>query len=233
MGKIIVTDLTRFGKPIDVCIAGTDVVSRKCIRPLPYLKMAACVQLGILPGAILSADFKPKTGVVGPHQEDAEYSNLQFVGPCSSDEFKDALAAGLFNSVEAGFDIKLANAQKHVPIGHPLDRSIITLAVNPKSIQIVEDGFNPGKIKIHITDGSGRQFKYLPITDLGFHRFADKHRADEDLMGLNDFIRNQRETYLRIGLSRAFEIRGTTGYWMQVNGVYTFPGFIKEIRSYK
>jgi hypothetical protein len=233
MSKIIITDLTRFSQPIDVCTAGTDVSSNVCIRPMPYLKMAKCVALGILPGAILSGDFKPRSGLTGPHQEDAEYSNLKFVGACTSDEFKAALTAGLFKSVEEGFEIKLGNAQKHIPIGHHVKRSIITLAVNPKSIAIVEDGYKPGKIRIHFVDSSGRQFRYLSITDLGFHRYAERHYADKDLPSLNAFISNQSEAYLRIGLSRAHDIRGTNGYWMQANGIYTFPDFVKEIRSYK
>jgi hypothetical protein len=195
--------------------------------------MANCVALGILPGAILSGDFKAKTGLTGPHQEDAEYSNLKFVGPCTSDEFKAALTAGLFKSVEEGFQIKLGNAQKHIPIGHPVKRSIITLEVRPKSIAIVEDGYKPGKIRVHFSDSSGRQFSYLSITDMGFHRYAERHHAQQDLSSLNAFIGNQSEAYLRIGLSRAYEIRGTNGYWMQANGIYTFPDFLKEIRSYK
>jgi hypothetical protein len=233
MSKIIITDLTRFSQPIDVCTAGTDVSSNACVRPMPYLKMAKCVALGILPGAILSGDFKPKIGLTGPHQEDAEYSNLNFAGACTPDEFKAALTAGIFKSVEEGFEIRLGNSQKHIPIGHPVKRSIITLAVRPKSIAIVEDGYKPGKIRIHFTDSSGRQFRYISITDLGFHRYAERHYADKDLPSLNAFIWNQPEAYLRIGLSRAHEIRGTNGYWIQANGIYTFPDFVKEIRSYK
>lgn len=233
MSKIIVTDLTRFNRPIDVCTAGTDIDSGACIRPMPYLKMADCSRLCILPGAILRGDFVPKSGLVGPHQEDAEYSNLQFVGPCTPDDFKRALAAGMFESVEAGFEIKLAPGQKHVPIGHPLRRSIITLAVAPSSMTIVQDRFNADKVKIHFSDSTRRQFSFLPITDLGFHRYAASHNANRDLAAVNNFIRGQPEAYLRVGLSREYEIRGTNGYWMQVNGIYTFPDFLKEIRSYK
>src|SRR5438874_2564067 len=104
--KIIITDLTRFNNNVEVCTAGTDMATGKCIRPMPYLKTAMCADLNILPGAILSGDFKPKKGLRGPHQEDAEYSTLEFVGPCTSDEFESALCAGLYKSVEDGFEIK-------------------------------------------------------------------------------------------------------------------------------
>ena len=233
MARIIITDLTRFSNGEIVCTAGTDIASRACIRPMPYLKTADCVGLNILPGAVLSGEFTPKKDLNGPHQEDAEHAKLQFEGPCSNDEFRDALIAGLFDSVGSGFEIELANGQKHVPIGHPIKRSIITLSVRPQSIQIEEDGYKPGKIKIHFTDASGRNFRYLPITDLGFHRYAEKHHAAQDLASLNAFIWKQQETFLRIGLSREHTANGTIGYWMQVNGIYTFPNFIPEIRSYK
>jgi hypothetical protein len=175
----------------------------------------------------------PMKGLTGPHREDAQYSKLTFEGPSSSKEFKNALEAGLHPSIETGFEINLKDGQKNVPIGHPVKRSIITLAVNPKSISIVEDSYKPGKIRIHFTDSSGRQFRYLSITDLGFHRYAEGHHAAKDLASLNSFIGKEPKAYLRIGLSRAHEIRGTNGYWMQVNGIYTFPDFVKEIRSYK
>lgn len=233
MGKIIITDLTRFNNPDTVCTAGTDMQSRRCLRPMPYLRTEDCVRLGILPGAILSGEFSLKTGLVGPHQEDATYSNLAFEGPSTSDEFRSALEAGLYDSVETGFQLKLIDGQKHIPINHALGRSIITLAVDPKSIEIVEDTFKPGKVKIHFTDGSARRFRFLAITDLGFHRYADTHRAANDLAHLNDFIRKQSKAYLRVGLSRPYEAKGINGYWMQVNGIYTFPNFFEEIRSYK
>lgn len=232
-GKIIITDLTRFSQPVDVCTAGTDVTSGACIRPMPYLKMDRCIELGILPGAILSGDFKPMSDLIGPHQEDTGYSNLKFVGPCTADEFRAALTAQLFKSVEKGFEIRLADGQKYVPLGHAVKRSIITLAVDSTSISIVEDSYKPGKLRVHFSDGSGRAFRFLSITDLGFYRYAEKHRADKDLDTLNGFIAKQPEAYLRIGLSRSYEIRGVNAYWMQVNGIYTFPDFVKEIRSYK
>ena len=233
MSKIIITDLTRFKKGVEVCTAGADIATGACIRPMPYLKMADCEKHQILPGAILSGEFVPIKGLTGPHQEDHQYSKLKFEGPSSSVEFKKALQAGLQPSIEKGFAIKLGDGQKHVPVGHPVKRSIITIRVDPASIEIVE-GFKEGTTKIHFTDGAGRQFRYLPITDLGFHRYAEGHRAGKELARLNAFIRKQAEAFLRVGLSRAWPSpQGINGYWMQVNGVYTFPDFLAALRSYK
>ena len=169
----------------------------------------------------------------GPHQEDASYSRLIFEGPSSSKDFKAALEAGLHSSTEDGFEIELEHGQKYVPVGHAVGRSIITLSVDPKTIEIVEDRYNPGKTKIHFIDGSGRQFRYLPITDLGLHRYAERYHAAKDLARLNSFVRGQPEAYLRLGLSREWNNGTINAYWMQVNGVYTFPDFFKDIRSYK
>lgn len=233
MAKIIITDLTRFSTAVDVCTAGTDMDTGKCIRPMPYLKMARCVELEILPGAILSGDFKTKSGLQGPHREDAEYSNLKFLGPCSSADFERALCAGLRGGIEQGFEIALKPGQKHVPPNHPVSRSIITIEVDPKSIEVVEDGFKPGKVKVHFVDSTGRQFRYMAITDLGFFRYAESHRATKALANLNSFVTSQPKAYLRIGLARPYQIGGVEGCWMQVNGIYTFPDFLKDIRSYK
>jgi len=200
---------------------------------MPYLRTTECVRLNILPGAILKGEFVPQKGLIGPHQEDARYSGLKVGGPSSSKEFRQALEAGLHESVAAGFEIKLQVGQKHVPVGHSVQRSIITIKVDPKSIKIIEDGYKPGKVKVHFSDGSGHEFRFLSITDLGFHRYAQTHRAQSDLARVNAFIKNQREAYLRIGLSRAYDIRGISGYWIQVNGIYTFPEFFSELRSYK
>jgi len=233
MAKIIITDLTRFSKPVDVCTAGTDMSSGKCVRPMPYLKMSKCVELEILPGAILSGDITPMSGLTGPHREDASFTNVKVMGPCSTAEFEGALRAGLHRSIEAGFEIKLADGQKYVPPNHPVARSIITIDVDPKSIEVVEDSYKPGKVKVHFVDSSGRQFKYMAITDLGFFRYAESHRATKALTNLNAFMRSQPKAYLRIGLSRVHQIGSTNGFWMQVNGIYTFPDFFKDIRSYK
>jgi len=73
----------------------------------------------------------------------------------------------------------------------------------------------------------------MPITELGFYDYAMKHHKDDDLDSLNQYIKSQKEAYLRIGLSRSYQSPdGRQGYWIQVNGIYTFPDYFKEIRSY-
>jgi hypothetical protein len=231
--RIVITDLTRFSNGQDVCIAGTDLTSGECIRPLPYLTAGVCQQLNILPGAILSGEFARTQNVVGPHQEDHSYSDLRFEGACSSEDFRQALEATLFNNVSDGFEINLTNGQKYLPQGHNVGRSIITLQIEPENIWLVEDAYNRGRIKVHFTDDAGDSFRYLPITDLGFYRYAMEHHAANDLQSLNDYIHGQDELFIRLGLTRFWQKpSGDSGYWMQVNGIYTFPDYHREIRSY-
>lgn len=232
MQRIIVTDLTRFSNQQSVCIAGININTKQCIRPMPYLPISECQRLKILPGTILLGKFSPVSQVIGPHQEDMYHDQLHFEGLCSTDEFRMALDAGLFNSLEEGFEIALAHNQKHIPLGHPLGRSIITIKANPQSIEVIEDSYKPGKIKLHFKDLSGRYYRYIRITDLGFHTYAEEHYKSNDLAKLNAFIKNQSEVYLRIGLSRSWNNGTVDGYWIQINGIYTFPEYHKAIRNY-
>ena len=132
--------------------------------------------------------------------------------------------------MEDGFEIGLSAKQKHIPIGHPIERSIITIKVSPFDIKVVEDSYKPGKVKLHFEDQNGHNFRYMPISDLGFHVFAQNHREENRLHELNSFIQSQSEVYLRIGLSRSHTIGTIEGYWIQVNGLYTFPKYYPELR---
>jgi hypothetical protein len=100
-------------------------------------------------------------------------------------------------------------------------------------VEILEDGYKPGKIRIHFTDGSGQGYRFFPIADLGFHDYAQRHRESGALNDLNSAIAEQEVVFLRIGLGRAFKNpQGKEGFWMQANGIYTFPAKLSYIRSY-
>jgi hypothetical protein len=233
MRKIIVTDLTRFKKPDTVCTAGIDINSGECLRPMPYLSSARCAELNFQPGAILEGDLTLNPNATKPHIEDAGYKKLSYLGPSTADQFKAILNNSLSASVSSGFGFVFSIGQKHIPININANCSIITIKVDSHQIQIHEDQYNPGKVKCSFTDQDGHQFRYLPITDRGFYDYAQRHRNDGRLHELESFIYSQNEIYLRIGLSRAYSISDRNGYWLQVNGIYTFPLFHQEIRSYK
>ncbi|AMV19047.1 hypothetical protein VT03_14245 [Planctomyces sp. SH-PL14] len=232
--EIIVTDLTRFTNGNIVCTAGVDSATGMCIRPMPYLPTSECVRLNILPGAKLTGNFTLSQECSGPHQEDHNYDKLTFHGPSTSDEFKMALRASLFSSVSEGFEVDLPPGQKCLPPKHIGPRSIITVSVAPRHIQIIDDAYKAGKIKLNFTDNSGQEFRFLPITDLGFHNYASDAKRKTSLDTVNSLIHTQKEVYVRIGLSRVYTApNGVEGYWLQANGIYTFPEFNEQIRSYR
>jgi len=230
---IVITDLTRFNKEDNVCIAGIDPATGKLIRPYPYLKSSQCKKHGIYPGGKLVSTFKPKPNLIGPHQEDCSYGELLFQGPASKSEFRGLLAKSASASVNEGFGSSLESGDKVLPANHDGKNSIITLKLPPSRFRIVPNRFEPQKIKARFTDGAGVKFDFLSITDLGFHDYAIKHHQNDELNAVNDWIQEQDELFLRIGLSRAFKHDdGRSGFWLQVNGIYTFPDKHPAIRKY-
>lgn len=232
--SIVITDLTRFkgGNP-KVCIAGIERETGECVRPMPYLLFTECERLRILPGGILTGEFSTAKVRTAPHTEDCNYQKLTFDGPCSGEEFRNVLAGRCFPSVDAGFEVSLPSGEKVLPPDHKVQRSIITLQVQPHDIEIVEDSYRPGSIKLHFTDSAGCPHRFLPITDLGFYDYAQRHRDSGSLAALNVDISKQEEVFLRIGLSRRYKSpQGKDGFWMQANGIYTFPTVLRYVRSY-
>ncbi|NCO84099.1 MAG: hypothetical protein COZ31_00230 [Nitrospirae bacterium CG_4_10_14_3_um_filter_44_29] len=232
---IIVTDLTRFSINDKVCIAGIDVKLKQCIRPLPYIEKATCRKLKILPGAILEGKFSKPKSIDKPHTEDMNYDGLSFKGPCTSEEFESVLKASMYPSINKGFDCKVPAGMKLIPPDDPPSRSIITLKLNPSQIQIVQSSYNPKSLRLNIKDNDGRKYEYLSITDIGFYNLAVSKQKDPNYTDeLNRYILSQKEVYLRIGLGRRYKNPndGRDGFWIQINGIYTFPEFMTEVRTY-
>lgn len=227
MQKIIITDLTRFSNPDIVCIAGIDKETGQCIRPIPYLNKADYQNLKIRPRAILSGIFTPLSAQ-NPHWEDMEHqNNLQYEGLSNTNEFKKILSNDLSKNIEEGFDISLQYKQRYIPIDHILRKSIITIKVNPHDVHFIKNDYKTGG-KLNFIDNSGRDYRFFPITDLTVHQIIEQH---QDFFKLNAFLHAQSEVYLRIGLSRCWKKPNTTekGYWLQINGIYTFPHDLTEI----
>jgi hypothetical protein len=132
-----------------------------------------------------------------------------------------------FDDVATGFEIN-GPVNKFLPADHPVMWSLITIQVDPTGVEVVEDTFKPGKIKLHFRDGQGNSFRFTPITDLGFYQFAQNHHDRRDLATVNQFLWKQSEVFLRLGLGREYQGK----FWIQANGIYTFPDYIAEIRSY-
>ncbi len=231
---IIVTDLTRFSNEDIVCIAGIEIKSKQCIRPLPYLEKSKCKKLNLVPGAILEGKFiKPKS-IDKPHTEDMNYDKLSFKGPCTSEEFESVLKTTAFPSINEGFENKVPPGAKLIPPNNPPSKSIITLELKPSQLEIMKNAFDPTSPRVNILDNDGRKYVYLSVADLGFYNFAVSRQKDPYYTELNEFLYSQKKVYVRIGLGRRHKAKdGRDGYWIQVNGIYTFPEFKTNLRTYE
>jgi Dual OB-containing domain len=232
--KLIITDLTRFAEGKDkVCIAGIDIESQaKCLRPIPYLPKSKIIDLSIVPGEILEGIFDDKK-VNLPHVEDVRYSKLKRAGPCKSKDFENVLQNSTHPTIHDGFDKKIPIGEHYIPLDDPPSKSIITLCLHPTQIKLFLDYW--GKFKLKITDNDGKIYNYMPITDLGFFlHLSSKSKSSNNIDDINKFIWKQKKLFLRIGLSRYYESPGgKNGFWLQVNGIYTFPQYLLAVRTYE
>lgn len=227
--EIIITDLTRFSNAEIVCIAGINPITGECIRPLPYIKLSKFQEFDILPGNVIDGDFKKISNLEKPHVEDCNYEKLNRVKICNSNEFEELLENDIVNNISEGFDYSFPEKGKVIPREFAPSKSIITIKISTSNIEIVKDGFKEGKIRLNLLDNDGKRFSFLSITDLGFYNYAMEHFHDPDFPNIiNNFIRKQETVFLRVGLGREYQ----GGFWLQINGIYTFPNFDSEIRSY-
>lgn len=66
MTEYIVTDLTRFSNPKEVCIAVINRKTGQCLRPLPYFKNQDVTKFNIHPGAILRGEININSSASPP-----------------------------------------------------------------------------------------------------------------------------------------------------------------------
>ncbi|MGL1135021.1 dual OB domain-containing protein [Vibrio parahaemolyticus] len=232
VGPYVITDLTRFSKGDNICIAATKPFTNEFVRPLPYLTIKKCKALSLKPGSIVFFDnMAPKPNSFKPHVEDVKTGNLNTNGYCTKEQFHKTLEGSLSKSVRDGFGVDIPQNQKYIPHSTPPESSIVTIKVSPSNFKIVRDDYD--KLRAHFTDSDGNKFSFLSITDRRFYDHVVKLFADGKLDEVNNFIGQQDELYLRVGLSRSYTVGERSGYWMQVNGIYTFPNYFEEIDTYE
>lgn len=232
MGKYVVTDLTRFKEGSDeVCTALIDIETGECVRPTPYFKKEVVRKLRLLPGSVVEGEIVPVSNAPRPHREDCTYGKLTATGAVAAAQFKDILEASLSESVRAGFGPDF-DGVKLLPVDTAADRSIITVKIKPSSFKVEKDGY--GKYKVHFEDLSGKSYRYIPITDLGFHEYIKSIAGGQGdpVDVVNAHFKEAVDVYLRLGVSRVYEVGERKGYWMQVNGIYSFPSKLHKIRGY-
>lgn len=241
MGRIVVTDLTRFRNPEIVCLAGLTPDGRHCIRPMrarlpntntnPYLSYEEYRSMKIRPGVMLEADFgayQPPP----PHIEDKQYHHLKVVRDFDAELLRSVIRASACDGISEAFGVPTEN--KYIPVveGTVPSRSIITLQVDPTSVSVEIDQHH--KMRIHFTEKSGINRSYMPVTDVGISHYVDSSQNKLDsLRQLNNHIKSQEEVFMRIGISRPYQTDdGRNGYWLQVNSLFSFPDLHKCIEDY-
>jgi hypothetical protein len=235
MGKYIVTDLTRFANKDIVCTAMIDLESGECMRPMPYLAYDVMKKYKITPGAIIAGDLARVSNPPNPHLEDSNYTKLNYEGPASGAEFLHVLQRSLTPDIATGFGYMFPKSQKFLPKGTHAPQSIITVELQPSNISVVSNKFEPSKLKLNIRDNAGFDVANMPITDLGFHEYAQEHHGRGALEVLNNHLAGSQRVLVRIGLGRIYCQPGTKndGYWLQANGIYTFPSKLGVVRGYR
>ncbi|RFC38653.1 MAG: hypothetical protein DID89_2727548343 [Candidatus Nitrotoga sp. CP45] len=236
--RIVVTDLTRFQNQELLCLAGLTEDGQQCIRPLSaskpgYLSFTMCKKLNILPGTILDGTFTTPLHIDAPHIEDMHYSDLKTVGAVDSTEFQSILEKSSTTSIKSGFGCTSKPTDKVLTT--PPAKSIITLKLNPRQFQVVQNKFDNETIKAHLTDSDGLKLSFLSISDLGFYVNVGQSATRKiSAKEITEFIQEQDELFVRLGLGRKhISGDGREGYWMQVNGIYTFPDYQKIVRTYE
>ena len=242
MSQYIVTDLTRL-KDGKACMAMICRQTGVCIRPLPHKTETECLSMGIEPGAIVETWVSDvQNDRQGPHCEDRHWSEARVLGMCNGKEFEQILMESAFPNLEEGFGYRFRLDKtaprggdevpprlRFVPKIYLVLRSLITLRVASRKINLYKTANN--KIRINYYDNDGTFFPCLPVTDLGLYHLLE--REPDVIPHINHFIKKQETIYLRFGLTREYDTPdGDTGYWLQVNGIYSFPRFFPGIRHY-
>ena len=243
--QIIVTDLTRFQNQGLVCLAGINPETGQCIRPFlanpgggtNYLDFQFVKSRNIIPGTYLNANFLPKINPHRPHTEDHIIEGaLQTAGNATSEKFLQVLDATSSTTFSAGFgDNPIDN---YFAMDRPPPISIFTLKLTRPREQfslILTDQYGPA-FKVNVTDAAGCIMTYLKVTDLGFSDHLAKIQVEPNgAERLSKFFLDQEVLYLRVGLGQHFapnNDESRRGYYVQVNGIYSFPSFRQDLRKY-
>jgi len=208
MHRIVVTDLTSLSSE-KVCLAGIELHTGKCFRPLDYLTHKECYQLNIEQGSIIQLNgfFQGKS----IHTEDFYKTSFDVEG-IDYNLLYAALRKTAVTSIFNGFG-KKAYA-RFLEEDDRIKCSIITLKLKSHMIEAVTD-HKKDKIRINI-DSDYDELHFLPYGSL-IPRITN---IDEKVCYINNYIdyysHNNDVIYARIGLTRAYEGK----CWMQVNAIY-------------
>ncbi|GIW99590.1 MAG: hypothetical protein KatS3mg111_2923 [Pirellulaceae bacterium] len=219
---VIVTDLTCFQAGTDtVCLGGVDERG-EVYRPQPYVKIGDCDRWKLRPGSIVELEFPRRRGSA-PHVEDTKVSRVIPRGIGTQARFRRALEQTLRGSLSDGFGVDVEDGEKCVPLAVKPIRSLITIV--PKNFYLLTDYMREGKLRADFADATGCRWRQVSVTDRCLLMYLeDSGWTERAVVQAARFLRQQEVLFLRVGLSREYKSTdGRRGYWIQINGIYTFP----------
>jgi len=239
--RLIITDLSRM-KEGRICIVGIDREDN-VIRPvIPYGGVKEDYILDktgkpiITPFAEIEFKFiRPLSKP--PHSEDWELDTNympRFVGRPSEENLIGFLERISDRSVRDIFGAAIHEGRyTNLGEGNRSLGAVKAVKVMGVNYSMKEDGNY--KYRITFSDMGGNIYN-LPVTDCAFRRYCDRMRVLEgrstSAIGLELQQRlDQRETFLRVGLTRPFAKMHNRCY-LQVSGIHAFPDY-REKNPYR
>ncbi len=228
--RFLVTDLTKFATDDCHCVAGIGE-DGKCYRPVrEFFTPRECRTYCILPGALLEVRFQHVAEARAPHNEDCHREYVRFLRKGRVREFAATLAGSCWPSVAQGFGVDHGSCRRCIPAESAPQRSIITVEIPLGSCFFHRDECS-GKIRFTFFDLTGDHYANMPLADLKLRELLEANSGNRAIDRLNSFLHRQETVYLRIGIGRLFRANERQGYWLQVNGVYSFPDWIPGTRA--
>ncbi len=210
---IIVTDYTVFtnGK---ICLAGVNNAG-KTFRILPYLTHDKYHRQDIFLASklfILGKFMTPEN----PHIEDFYLVKLlKILETRDIPAFRKVLERTSVKDITVYFgDI---GDDRSIPDAADAACSLVTVRVNPKDIEAVED-FRNHKIRLNFTLATGQSYEKVSLRQHNHLWGLTDTNVHERVALINTRIAQSETIYLRLGITRP----ASGMHWLQANGIYFF-----------
>jgi len=218
--EVIITDITRMQLPNGVCIAA-DLKGRtiRLADPPPRDEWVASVG-GLVPGDVVSVNWKPTRKPVPPHVEDGEWDPKTFVKRhrLTEDLLAKHLSTGAFTCAEDAFGAPWIRGSGGNAAFRPGEgtRSLATIKVATVKVDV-----SFGKMRVAFQD-TRQRWAAVPLQDLMVKQHQE--RCQVCASNLAQALKREFEgahALLRVGLAR--EWGDPSACWMQVNHIFLIP----------
>jgi hypothetical protein len=220
--RIVVSHLTRMEAP-RICVAGLDPRTGRHIRPTTGASHPLTRRLLSDHGGPFSIGALVELGEVAAKPDPPETEDNLFwphrakaLGRLSSDRYLELLRGHAAHSLRAIFGEELQRNNWSYAVEQGSGAASLGILRVQRRTDIALDRY--GKLRLRLPQ-PGKP-AYLPVTDLRFFE-ADHTTIRTDVVAdVSKRMTRGVETFLMLGLSRAFEKQGDNRprHWLQVNG---------------